>query len=29
MLFDFNAFIGELRENPEKKDIIGKYEQAI
>lgn len=29
MLFDFNAFIGELRENPEKKDIIEKYEQAI
>jgi hypothetical protein len=28
MLFDFNAFIGELRENPEKKDIIEKYEQA-
>jgi hypothetical protein len=29
MLFDFNAFIGELRENPEKKEIIEKYEQAL
>lgn len=29
MLFDFNAFIGELRENPEKKDIIEKYEAAL
>lgn len=29
MLFDFNAFIGELRENPEKKEIIEKYEKAL
>jgi len=29
MLFDFNAFIGELRENPEKKEIIEKYEAAL
>lgn len=29
MLFDFNAFIWELRENPEKKDIIKKYEDAL
>ena len=29
MLFDFNAFIGELRENPEKKEIVEKYEQAL
>lgn len=29
MLFDFNAFISELRENPEKKDIIEKYENAL
>jgi hypothetical protein len=29
MLFDFNAFIGELRENSEKKDIIEKYETAL
>lgn len=29
MLFDFNAYIWELRENPEKKDIIEKYENAI
>lgn len=29
MLFDFNAFIGELRENSEKKDIIEKYEKAL
>ena len=29
MLFDFNAFIWELRENPEKKDIIKKYEAAL
>ena len=29
MLFDFNAFIGELRENSEKKEIIEKYESAL
>jgi hypothetical protein len=29
MLFDFNAFIGELRENSEKKEIIEKYENAL
>jgi hypothetical protein len=29
MLFDFNAFIWELRENPEKKEIIEKYEKAF
>ena len=29
MLFDFNAFIGELRENAEKKEIIEKYENAL
>jgi len=29
MLFDFNAFIGELRENSEKKEIIEKYEAAL
>jgi hypothetical protein len=29
MLFDFNAFINELRENPEKKEIIEKYEKNI
>ena len=29
MLFDFNAYIWELRENPEKKDIIEKYESAV
>ena len=29
MLFDFIAFIGELRENPEKKEIVEKYEQAV
>lgn len=29
MLFDFNAFIWELRLNPEKKDIIEKYEAAL
>lgn len=29
MLFDFNAFITELRSNPEKKEIIEKYENAL
>lgn len=29
MLFDFNAFIQELRENTEKKEIIEKYEKAF
>ena len=29
MLFDFNSFIWELRENPEKKEIIEKYEKAL
>lgn len=29
MLFDFNAFIWELRENSEKKEIIEKYENAL
>jgi len=29
MLFDFNAFIWELRENSEKKEIIEKYESAL
>lgn len=29
MLFDFNAFIQELRENPEKKEIISKYETIV
>ena len=29
MLFDFNAFIQELRENTEKKEIIEKYEKLI
>lgn len=29
MLFDFNAFIQELRENPEKKEIVEKYEKLI
>ena len=29
MLFDFNEFIGEMRNNPEKKDIIEKYEKAL
>ncbi len=29
MLFDFNAFISELRENPEKKEMIEKYENAL
>lgn len=27
MLFDFNSFIQDLRENPEKKEIIEKYEK--
>lgn len=29
MLFDFNAFIKELKENKEKKEIIEKYEKAF
>jgi len=29
MLFDFQAFIEELREKPEKKQIVEKYEQLI
>ena len=29
MLFDFNAFIWELRDNPEKKEIIEKYEKNL
>ncbi len=29
MLFDFNAFIQELRENPEKKETIEKYEKIV
>lgn len=29
MLFDFNAFIWELRNNPEKKEIVEKYEAAL
>jgi hypothetical protein len=29
MLFDFNAFIQELRDNTEKKEIIEKYEKAF
>jgi hypothetical protein len=27
MLFDFASFIQELRENPEKKEIVEKYEK--
>jgi len=27
MLFDFQSYIEELRENPEKKEIIEKYEK--
>jgi hypothetical protein len=27
MLFDFGSFIQELRENPEKKEIVEKYEK--
>ena len=29
MLFDFNAFIEELRENPDKKVIVEKYEKVF
>ena len=29
MLFDFQAFIEELREKPEKKQIVEKYEQLV
>jgi hypothetical protein len=29
MLFDFQAFIAELREKPEKKQIVDKYEKII
>lgn len=29
MLFDFNAYIEELKENPEKKELIEKYEKLL
>jgi hypothetical protein len=29
MLFDFKAYIEELRENPEKKEVVEKYEKII
>lgn len=29
MLFDFKAFIEELRENPEKKEVVEKYEKLL
>jgi len=29
MLFDFNTFVQELRENPEKKEIVSKYEKVF
>jgi len=29
MLFDFQAFIEELKENPEKKQIVEKYEKLV
>jgi hypothetical protein len=29
MLFDFQAFIEELREKPEKRQIVEKYEKLI
>jgi hypothetical protein len=29
MLFDFQAFIEELREKPEKKQIVEKYEKLF
>jgi hypothetical protein len=29
MLFDFQAFIEELREKPEKKQIVEKYEKFV
>jgi len=29
MLFDFKRFLDELRDNPEKKEIIEKYEKYL
>jgi hypothetical protein len=29
MLFDFQSFIAELKENPEKKEIAEKYEKSF
>jgi hypothetical protein len=29
MLFDFQKFVNDLRDNPEKKEVVEKYEKAF